>query len=224
MSTIATTKLEERHPQAEISGSKGRAHFDQVQTILAKSGLTRTSIENLLAIDAEVFQWRRRLQKHQFAREALLALKLDLEHAQFEALIVIAQISFGYGGAPPRPATVGAIAEELVLDPSRASRLASDLVSKGYARRSAIQEDGRKSSLKLTKAGEITLEAVAEHKWRRMAEIYGDWPEAELAQFAALLHKLNHHHACTAPFKADAKTTARAASIAQALSEEGVAK
>lgn len=191
---MSETKLRP-HSQSSVEDNGSNPHgFDYpavVEQALADHGISEAVAQSLRALDSEMFQLRRRMKKHEFARHALAELELDLEHAQFEALIVIAHIAFGYGDLPPRAATVGAIAEEMVIDPSRASRLASDLVSKGFARRAAVQEDGRKSCLELTEAGQAVLHAVIGYKWRRMAALYKGWTTQELDQFAQLLAKLN---------------------------------
>lgn len=182
-------------PHPKRSTERVRAYRRTIESALSSQSLSADALDKLLDIDAEMFQWRRRLQKHEFARQALLELKLDLEHAQLEALIVIAHITYGYGELAPRSATVGAIAEEMVIDPSRASRLASDLVAKRYVRRTAVQEDGRKSCLVLTPDGDEVLSAVVAYKWRRVAAVFRGWSDQELSQFAQLLGKFNRDQA-----------------------------
>ena len=54
-------------------------------------------------------------------------------------------------------ATVGAIAEELRVDPSRSSRIVADLVRQGLLKREASQEDARRTIVVITPVGQDLL-------------------------------------------------------------------
>jgi len=71
-------------------------------------------------------------------------------------------------------ATIGSVAEQLSVDPSAASRVVSELISRGFVERLASQRDGRRTVLRLTPDGvalrtrptpTIVRSAVA--AWRR---------------------------------------------------------
>jgi DNA-binding MarR family transcriptional regulator len=81
---------------------------------------------------------------------------------------------------------VGLLAEELDIDPSRASRIASDLIARGYVRREAAQDDGRKSILVLTDAAWAVLGQMREQKWSKMSALFEGWSEDEILAFSRL--------------------------------------
>ena len=82
--------------------------------------------------------------------------------------------------------TVGLLAEEMDIDPSRASRIASDLIGRGFVRREAAQDDGRKSILVLTDAAWKVLGRVSDQKWSKMGAIFEGWSEDEITTFSRL--------------------------------------
>ena len=73
------------------------------------------------------------------------------------------------------------------IDPSRASRVASDLIAKGLVRREAAQDDGRKSILVLTDAAVALFRSYKELKWAKVIEVYRDWNAEDIATFSRLL-------------------------------------
>ncbi len=85
--------------------------------------------------------------------------------------------------------TVGALAQLLGLDQSRASKVAAIAIEIGLVRREADQSDGRRSLLCLTRAGEKQLAQV--HKVRQAAfdEAISGWSQRQRADFARLLTK-----------------------------------
>jgi len=87
------------------------------------------------------------------------------------------------------PATVGALARLLGLDQSRASKIASVAIEFGLVRRAADQSDGRRSLLRLTRAGEKQLAQA--HKMRQAVfeTAMADWSQRQRAEFARLLTK-----------------------------------
>lgn len=203
----------------------------RIRAVLSDHGLSGPAIAALIAMDAEIFHWRRRLQKREFVRQALKALDLGLEQTQFEVILVTARLGRkdkANSGEPqsqtaqcaePHRATIGAIATALDIDPSRASRLVADLVNRGYVRRLAAQEDGRKSCIALTKAGQMALSAVMDYKWRHMANLFADWDETEIETFSRLLARYNKDRA-SPPSAPDAKARSEADAVRAALAEE----
>lgn len=83
--------------------------------------------------------------------------------------------------------TVGAVAEHLGVDPSRASRMVASAVKAGYVSRAASQGDGRRSLLNLTGKG---LECAREARNFRIAffgRLMDNWPDRDCQEFARLL-------------------------------------
>ena len=85
--------------------------------------------------------------------------------------------------------TVGAVAEELKVDPSVASRMVSDCIASGYLLRAASQDDGRRTVLQLTPEGQNLRNQFAQQQRDAFERITADWPESERIQFARLLLK-----------------------------------
>jgi DNA-binding MarR family transcriptional regulator len=82
--------------------------------------------------------------------------------------------------------TVGAIAELMMIDPSRGSRLVSELVQKGMLRRVASQEDARRTVVELTEAAHGFIRRKGAVKRALIENLLADWPEADKARFAGL--------------------------------------
>lgn len=85
--------------------------------------------------------------------------------------------------------TVGALAEQLAVDPSVASRMVSDGISNGYLVRMASQRDGRRTVLRLTPAGLALRDRFRKQQRQAFEHITRDWPAHERHDFARLLLK-----------------------------------
>lgn len=141
----------------------------------------------LQGIDAAMFRWHRAVVKGEITREFLARAGLDLEIAQFQGLMAVMRIARGVGRDAPEPPTVGLVAEDMAIDPSRASRICAALISKGFVMRGASQEDGRKSVLELTEKGRETFSQVWNLKWQDNLKIFADWSDEDIATFGRLL-------------------------------------
>ena len=159
---------------------------DPVAALIEAAGYGQASAAAFAAFDSAYFQQVRMVLKGEVPRQLLAELNLDLDLTEFHALTAIHRIEAGIGRAAPEPPTVGLLAEELAIDPSRASRLAAELIGKGYLRRAADQGDGRKSVLQPTRRAEEAFGAFRAARWRRMLAAFDGWTEAEIATFAKL--------------------------------------
>src|SRR4051812_45535140 len=74
---------------------------------------------------------------------------------------------------------VNAIAAELGVNASNASRTCDRLVELGLVRRKEDPLDRRRVLLSLTRAGQRLITAVMDHRRREFAEIVAEMPEAE---------------------------------------------
>jgi DNA-binding MarR family transcriptional regulator len=162
---------------------------DHAAEQIAAAGRSPEASEALLALDRALFLWLRRAMKGELPGRLLQELGLDLEVAQFYALTAIVRIEGGIGRERPEAATVGLLAEEMNLDPSRASRIAGDLISKGYLRREADQEDGRRTVLRLTERAGTAMAALRERKWAKLVEVFADWSDEDIRTFATLFER-----------------------------------
>ncbi len=158
---------------------------DRIKATLQAQGHATEVPEALLSLDADHFHFVRRVMKGDVPQSLMGELNLGLETTQFHALSAILRIRGGYA-RPPAEATVGLLAEELALDPSRASRIAADLVDRGLLQRSVSQEDGRRSVLVPTDAAWALMEAFLDAKWQRTIRLFAQWPAQDIVTFARL--------------------------------------
>jgi DNA-binding MarR family transcriptional regulator len=85
--------------------------------------------------------------------------------------------------------TVGSIAEVLRIDPSRASRIVADMVSRGVLRRKASQADARRIVVVMTALGQRLLSEVQAQKISILEGIVADWPAEDIEAFSRLFNK-----------------------------------
>lgn len=164
-------------------------HHQALTEGLRAAGFAEDAATALISLDADMFHHVRRVIKGDVPQSLLDELGTDLETTQFHALSALTRIRHGYGRPAPEEPTVGLLAEELAVDPSRASRIASDLVERGYLLRAVSQADGRRSVLELTpKAGEL-FAAFHRAKWQRTMRMYQGWSTADIVAFARLFAK-----------------------------------
>lgn len=160
--------------------------YDMVPTFLAEAGRSEVASDALMSLDSDLFFWHRILIKGEMPRRLIAEIGVDLEHTQFQALTAIMRISHGIGRDKAQEPTIGLLAEELNLDPSRASRIATDLISRGFLERAAAQDDGRKSILLLTPKAKETFREFGRLKWEKMIEVFADWSDEDIKMFAKL--------------------------------------
>ena len=85
--------------------------------------------------------------------------------------------------------TVGGVALQLGIDASAASRLVADLIAHGSLERTASQQDGRRTVLRLTRDGLALRDRFRSQHRQAFEHITRDWPDAERLEFARLLVK-----------------------------------
>ena len=167
------------------SPSKNR-HHDRIKAEIAAAGFSDPAASALLAFDADHFLFVRRVMKGDVPHNLMEELQSGVEAAHFHALSAIFRIQNGYGRPRAQEVTVGLLAEELNLDPSRASRIAADLVDRGLLERAVSQEDGRRSVLVPTDAAGALLEAFLRAKWQRTMKLFATWSEEDIVTFSQL--------------------------------------
>jgi DNA-binding MarR family transcriptional regulator len=107
----------------------------------------------------------------------------DLELSHLDVLSVVASAE----GADE--VTVGTIADMLRIDPSRASRIVTDMVRRNVLRRKACKADARRIVVVMTPAGRRLLSAVRALKLETVNRIVAGWPEKDVETFAVLFEK-----------------------------------
>jgi DNA-binding MarR family transcriptional regulator len=83
--------------------------------------------------------------------------------------------------------TVGAVAEQLDVDPSTASRLVNDAIGAGLVTREESEVDARRARLVLSAPGRRVLEAVVRYRRAHLDGLMADWDRADREAFARLL-------------------------------------
>lgn len=118
------------------------------------------------------------------SRLAIARVAPGLELSQLDILDVVRRLR-----GEEQAVTVGAIAEAMRLDASRGSRLVAELVSRGILRRDACQEDGRRSLIQITEAGEALLSEISIVKQSMIERVLEDWSPEERHAFGALFER-----------------------------------
>lgn len=164
----------------------------EIDALLRASGIGASTVAAVSQLDAVLQNWRRRMSRRELGNRALQDLGVDIDLAQFDVLIAIAAPVNEFGDSSGEETMVATVAERLSIDPSRASRVVSEMVEAGYARRAVSQADARRTIIRLTPAGEAVIAAVRAYKYLILGSFLSEWSEAELAAFMPLLEKLSH--------------------------------
>lgn len=101
------------------------------------------------------------------------------------AVDAVATVGSGEGEA-----TIGAVAHQLGLDHSVASRIVRDTVDSGYLVRVAPEQDRRKVALRLTEPGHELLAGSRAWQRRTFHELTASWNDHDRNQLAAYLQRL----------------------------------
>ena len=174
------------HPDLAKPGKTPPRYQERVRASLLEAGFSEAAAGALLAFDLDQFHYMRRVMKGDVPVLLMRELNAGLEATQFHALTAITRIQCGIGRNAAMEATVGLLAGEMNVDPSRASRIVADLVERGYLARDASQQDGRRSVLTLTEAAVQLFEAFRQRKWQKTMAGFQGWPEADIIAFARL--------------------------------------
>lgn len=166
-------------------------HLEEIQATLREQGFSDDAAAALLSLDADHFHHVRRVMKGDVPQALMQELDARLENTQFQALTSIMRIANGYGRTQAQEVTVGLLAEEMNLDPSRASRIAADLVERGLVERAVSQQDGRRSVLNTTSAARDLMRAFLQAKWQRTVKLFATWSEADIVTFARLFGRFS---------------------------------
>lgn len=164
---------------------------DRLTEDLAKAGIDPATTQAALAIDAVLQRWRRRLRTRELGHRALSEMQLPLDLAQLDVMIAIWAPANEFGADPAEETMVSTIAARLVIDPSRASRIVSDLIGRGFAVRAVSQADARRTIVELTPAGLAIVEAVRRYKFLLLGDFLTGWSEEEIATFLPLLDRFS---------------------------------
>ena len=128
-------------------------------------------------------RWRLLVGRRVLARLAIDNVAPGLEISHLDVLDAVRRAE------PEGEVTVGTIADFMRIDPSRASRIVSDMVARGALRREASQADARRIIVVMTDLGKKLMREVQAVKRGVIETILADWPADDVAAFAVLFDK-----------------------------------
>lgn len=164
----------------------------ELTNFLEQAGIDSRTSTAALEIDDVLQQWRRRVNKRELGSAALAAFGLaeEVDLAQLDVMMAIWAPASTFGSDDAEEEVmVSTVAARLRIDPSRASRLTSDLIARGLARRTVSQRDARRTLVELTERGTAIIEAVRQFKFLVLGEFLSGWSEEELALFVPLFER-----------------------------------
>ncbi|WP_323766325.1 MarR family winged helix-turn-helix transcriptional regulator [Marinovum sp.] len=164
---------------------------DDLKRLLAQAGIDADLSQPALELDAIMQHWRRRVVKRELGQRALADLGLELDLPLLDVLMVVWAPTSDFDDTDAGEVMVSTVATRLGIDPSRASRLTSELIRLGLVRRAVSQEDARRAKLELTEAGGCIVQAVRRYKFLILGNFLAGWTEAELATFIPLLERFS---------------------------------
>ncbi|KQV35625.1 MULTISPECIES: MarR family winged helix-turn-helix transcriptional regulator [unclassified Rhizobium] len=144
---------------------------------------TQTSETDRDRISGALTRMRMLIGRRVIARLALDSVAPGLEISHVDVLDVVRRAGEG------QEVTVGMVAEKLRIDPSRASRIVAEMVSREVLRREASQADARRIVLVMTEMGGRLVAEMHSVKQAIIAEIVADWSEDEIATFSHLFDR-----------------------------------
>lgn len=158
--------------------------------IFRDSGFSEQAAQAIADIDHTMMRIRRGMQKRELVTEILKQIAPELELSHLDAISAVGNWKYEPTD-DNNEVTVGLVAERLNLDPSRASRLISELVELGYVRRVASQLDARRICIALTEKGGTFADEFRHRKWVHLSRGLEGWTEAELVTFRELLGRFS---------------------------------
>lgn len=164
---------------------------DALKEYLARAGIPPEVTTRALTLDAIVQNWRRRIQKRELGRMALRELDLPLDLPKLDVLIAIWAPSNEFG-RDDTETMVSTIATRLGIDPSRASRLVSDLINDDFVKRAVSQQDARRTVVELTESGQAIVDAVRTIKFLMLGDYLKSWTVEEMDAFVPQMERFFH--------------------------------
>ncbi|MDH6269249.1 DNA-binding MarR family transcriptional regulator [Rhizobium sp. SG_E_25_P2] len=116
-------------------------------------------------------------------RVALARLGTGMELSDLDVMSLVSRLGVR------QDITIGAIADNMRIDHSRASRMVADLVKRDLLRREASQQDARRTIVTLTDNGRAMIDSVHDTKRDVLTTALAGWPEEDIAAFAALFNR-----------------------------------
>ncbi|MDO9416620.1 MarR family winged helix-turn-helix transcriptional regulator [Pararhizobium sp.] len=134
-------------------------------------------------ISQSMGRWRLLIGRRVISRLAIRNAAPGLEITHLDVLDAV------WRAQPEGEVTVGAIAEFMRIDASRASRIVADMVARGALQREASQTDARRIIVVMTKLGNTIMQEVKAVKRGLIESILAGWPEDDVASFSVLFDR-----------------------------------
>lgn len=167
----------------------------RIRDHLRRAGIDDASAQAAIEIDVALQKWRRRVMKRELGQRALADLGLSIDLAQLDVLLAVRAPEGEFDETGPcgedAETMVSTVAARLRIDPSRASRIASELIRMGLIRRAVSQQDARRTVLELTPTGGEIVSAVRAYKFLVLGSFLRDWSTEEIALFLPLLDRFS---------------------------------
>lgn len=154
----------------------------EVSTLEHETGASDSEARRA-SIGRSMGRWRLLVGRRVLARLAIDNVAPGLEISHLDVLDAVRRAE------REGEVTVGTIADCMRVDPSRASRIVSEMVARGALRREASQADARRIIVVMTDAGKKLMLEVQAVKRGVIETILVDWPEEDVAAFAVLFDK-----------------------------------
>jgi DNA-binding MarR family transcriptional regulator len=139
-----------------------------------------TDTRSLTSLDDALFDIQRIVRRPGYRARLLAALRIRVELSTVRVLRAVER----FGDQAP---CIGDIADQLLIDPSTASRFVEHQVDARYLERRRDPSDGRRSQLLLTDSGRALLDEVTDARRQILAEVTADWAPSDLDRLSELL-------------------------------------
>lgn len=136
--------------------------------------------ENILRIGQVMTRMRLMTGRRMIGRLAIQNVAPGLELSHLDVLDAVRRAEAA------GEVTVGAVADILRIDPSRASRIVAEMVTRGVLRRKASQADARRIVVVLTALGQRLLSEIQAQKRSLIGDIVADWSKDDIETFSRL--------------------------------------
>ncbi|MDM9624371.1 MarR family winged helix-turn-helix transcriptional regulator [Rhizobium sp. S152] len=141
------------------------------------------STDDIMHIGQSMSRMRMITGRRLIARLAIAKVAPDLELSHLDVLDAVSRC------AEQGEVTVGAIAEAMRIDPSRASRIVADMVGRDVLQRAASQQDARRIVVMVTPYGRRLLDELKAQKLAIIKDVVSDWSAEDAEAFARLFDK-----------------------------------
>lgn len=162
---------------------------EQDRALYEGCGFSPEAAAAIVRIDHAMGRMRRSMQKREQAARIIRELDPEIDLPRLDVIVAVMHWHPESPEDAAREVTVGTVAERLGVDPSRASRLVSDVIDLGYIRRAASQADARRIVLVPTAKGDALAAAFRKRKTAAMVQGLSQWTEDELKLFAGLVER-----------------------------------